>query len=318
MNAHETEEEMGSEVAHEEVAEKPKKAKREGKILRGPWVVFKETFETWQNHWKVFTGIQIVWGAVFLATLIVGAIAAGFAIAVSGAFESVMTPQQMTVTFLAHPLLLAGLIIGGICAAAVLLITTTWMSLATVQAWRWVRHEEHFNMSVRNAYATTWEIVPNYLWISILAGILLVFGYIGFVIPGILLMFSFALLPSIAVMERLKGRHAIMRTTRLARPHLITIFVRVVLAGIVLYLPGQIGKAIFNSFSDGLGDALYQMYGLVVAPILTGVMFTTYLEAKEVERQEAKQSWLTLERVALIGALVAVTLITIIAFLNRG
>ncbi len=297
------------EVSEEVITEAHNEMPATSTEVRGAWTVFKDTYALWKGHWKVFTGIQILWAAAMLATVLVTSVLAGFALAVSGVIQFANKPEEITTALLMHPFFLGGLILGVVCVGALMLLLSTWMTLATVTAWKWVTREEHHNMSVRNAYLSTWPTVPNYLWISILAGALVVLGYIGFILPGILLTFSFAFLPAIAVVEGLKGRHAIMRTTRLARPHLITIFWRIIVAGVVLYVPGEIGKWFFNEISNGLGDALYQLYGLVVAPILTGILFVTYLEAKAVEKKVAAQSWLSLERVALIAALVAVLLI---------
>lgn len=273
--------------------------------LQPVWPLFKETFSKWQRHWKVFTGIEIIWAAVSLGTVILGAMAGGFAFASSNLFKSGMAPEQMTTALFSNAGALAVLIIGIVIVAAILLIVSTWMSLAAIKAWGWVSKGEHDQVTVRRAYAETWSLVPGYIWISILALALLALGFIGLVIPGIMLALAFTLLTSIVVMERPKGRHAIMRATRMARPYLLTIFWRVLVTCILIYVPGEILAAILNEMSDGLGDAVNQLYGLVVSPILTGVLFATYLEIKAADRKQKYLVWLSLERMALIGALIA-------------
>ena len=286
--------------------------------MRGAWSVLKESYATWARHWKLFTGIQVIWAAVFLAILIVSVVIAGAVLGFSGALADVTEPAQMTGALLAHPWLLAVVALDAIVAGALVLIASAWVTVATVRAWQWARKEEHASMSVRNAYASTWGLVPGYIWISVIAGVFLALGYFGFVIPGILLTVAFTMLSFVAVAEGLKGRKAVMRTTRLAHPYLLTIAWRAILSAIVIYVPGQVVRWILNEVSDGLGDAVNQMYELVVSPIVTGILFATYLEIKAVERAAPHTAWFSLERLALMGAVAASVLVALWLMFGQG
>lgn len=286
--------------------------------MRGAWPVFKEAFAAWKKHWRFLTAIQVTWAAVFLATIIVGAVAIGFATASSGIFSGAMTPKEVGQTLLSAPGLMGIIIVGALIVAAILVVISTWMSLATVQAWVWVKREEHDQMSVRRAYGATWELVPGFIWVSILAIALTLLGLFGLVIPGIMLAVAFSLLSTVVVLERRTGRQAIMRTTSLARPYLLTLFWRMLVTGVVLYVPAELAAGVINSTFDGLGDALNQMYGLVVSPIMAGVLLLTYHEMKAADRKRKYLVTLSLERIALIGAAIAAVALGVILLANRG
>lgn len=309
-------EEAEIELVEDEPVEEPVKELKT-LPLKGAWTVLRETFETWKKHWRFMTSIQLVWAATFLLTIVVGAVLAGFGIASTGVISGELSAEGIINSITAASGALAIILVAVALMAAIILIISTWMSLATIQAWVWVKKEEHDQMSVRRAYMTTWPLVPGYIWISILAVALVVLGFYGLVIPGLLLAVSFALLTSVALAEKLKGRHAIMRTTHLARPYLLTIFWRILLTAIVLYIPAEIVAGILNSMADGLGDALNQMYGLVVSPIFAGVLYATYLEIKAADRKVTYHAWFSLERMALIGAVISTVILGIALLMGK-
>ncbi len=281
--------------------------------LRGAWTVFTDTFARWKEHWRLFTGIGIVWAAFMLALMVVGSVTAALIVGRADISIKAETPEALIEAIAPHADLVAPLLLIALIGAAAAIVASTWMSLATIRSWDWVRKEHHDQMSVRRAYVTVWPLVPGYIWITILAFALMALGFVGFILPGVLLALAFSLLPAIAILEKKKGREAIMRATSLARPYLPTIFWRVVVASVVLYVPGQIGKGIFNAIGDGLGDALYQLYGIVVGPIVAGVIFATYREIRDKEKKQRFLIWLSLERMALIGAVLMAVVLTVIA-----
>lgn len=285
--------------------------------LKGAWTVFADTFARWKAHWRVFTGIGIIWAATMLALVVLGAVAAGFVIGNADITVMADTPEALVSAIAPHADVVAPLLVIIVIAAAIAIVASTWMGLATVQAWDWVRKEHHDQLSVRRAYAMVWPLVPGYIWISILALALLVLGLFGFVLPGILLALAFSMLATVAVMEKKKGRDAIMRATALARPYLLTIFWRLVVTSVVLYVPGQIGKGIVNAISDGAGDALYQLYGIIVGPIVAGVLYATYREIHGKEKKQHFLIWLSLERMALAGAVLMAVVLFITTLVNR-
>jgi|GEM_PF-4265880 len=279
--------------------------------LEPAWPTFKRIASQWYAHWQIFTGITLASTvALMLLSAIagIGAVAAG---AKLGLFDARVQPFQLMSNLLASPLLMAGLVLGGLILAAVAVVVSTWMALALVTAWRWVNDEEHHKMSVRNAFAASWPMVPSYIWIAILSGLIALMGLIGFIVPGILLGICFVVLPMIAVIEGRKGMDAIRRAIALVSPHLVGVLWRVVVTMVATYVPAAILAAIVSAiFGRGAGDLVDQAYQVVATPIVIGVMYVTYLEVKELGSEEGKSG---LIRIALVAFAVAVALILGIA-----
>jgi hypothetical protein len=316
MNTHDKErEDVRDEavVAEAAVEERQEQDPASPVQLKGAWKTFVSVWETWKGHWKIFTGIEVVWAAAMLACLIIGGLVAGvvFGISVSDVPSGGMVSFQTFVDGMkARPALVAVAAIVGIALAAVMALVSAWSSIAVFKAWEWVMREERESMSVRNAYAATWNVLPRYIWASILGIALICVGFLALAIPGILLAIAFTLMAPIMMAENVKGVDALKRTARLATPHLFTIFWRTLLAGIVLYLPAQMLASLIDAMADGVGSSLNQLWGLVAAPVMSGVVYATYLDAKAV-RKEGSETGVTIMKVALFGGLAALAIIVI-------
>ena len=132
------------------------------------------------------------------------------------------------------------------------------MTLAVMTAWGWVMREEHHLMSVRNAYRASWSLVPGYIWVSIIAMLVIAMGIFGFVIPGILIALCLAVLPAVMVEERPRGMQAVRRVITLSWPRLGHVLLRLIIAGIAIYVPGMIVSGILDGIAEvsdhSLGD----------------------------------------------------------------
>ncbi len=283
-----------------------------GEELKPTWPLLVETFHKWKEHWKLFVGVSLIGGGAMAVTALIGGagvVGAGFA---SGLFTNVSNTTEFFARAISSPSFVATVISGAVVIGAVMLIISTWMALAQVMAWRWVRGEEQSDMRIRTAYKSTWPLVPSYIWISILATVFVVIGVIGFVVPGILLGTAFAVLPMIAIAEKGKGMAALRRAGQLVRPHLWWTLWRFIFTGVILFLPAAIVFGIIGGiFGKDVSDFLNQVYEFLAGPIFAGVVYATYLELKGMNPGEEKSP--TLMKLSLIlGGIAGVILVGLI------
>lgn len=274
--------------------------------LKPAWGTLKEVFATWQKHWKLFTGNALVASIAVMIVSVLAGIGGVAAASSAGAYNPAATAIDIMRGLIANPLLLLGVGVGALLYAAFMLVLSTWMTLAQLVSWR-AAHDRDDELTIRTAYAKAWSMVPSYVWISILATILMFVGIVGFIIPGILLALCFAVLPAIAVKEGAKGMTTIRRSVALVSPHLLGVFWRLLFTALVIYLPGAIvGALVGVTFGQDGADLFGQVYDLVVGPIFLGIAYVTYLELKAIETRKEGYNLL---RLALICFAVAAALI---------
>ena len=287
--------------------------------FRGPVQSFKAVLASWKRHWKLFTGISALGSAAVLAALIVGGVIAVVSIALTVGFSETGMAEGGA-SLLGNPLLVAVLVLAALLTFAAILVFSSWMTLSTMTAWGWVTREEHHLMSVRNAYRSSWALVPGYIWISILSLLVIVIGMIGFIVPGILLSLCFMVVPAIAAAEGAKGGAALRRSIALSWPRLPAITWRLLVAGIAVYAPGTIAGGIIDAIlapgsDSGPGDLLVQLYEIVATPVFLGAVYVTYLDLLAVSRVEKKGGVKLIKIAAICAAIAAVLAIVLIAVL---
>lgn len=298
----------------DEVVEEVREARHEseGSELNGSWPTLVSIFHKWQGHWKLFTGIMIVGTIAMTIVAIIGGVGIVGAGLMSGIFQNAATAADVLSELVASPALLTTIITGAVVFAAVIMVIYTWMALAQIAAWRFVFGEEHHEMSIRNAYRSTWALVPSYIWISILSTLLVVVGVIGFILPGLALGLCFTLLPAIAVVEERKGMGALKRAIALVRPKIFSVLWRFVIVGLIVYVPASIVFSILGQiFNDDLKQLLDQLFSIVAGPIFGGVVYVTFLELKALHQGEERHPKLI--KIAFVAAAIAVALLIILA-----
>lgn len=126
-----------------------------------------------------------------------------------------------------------------------------------------------------------WQWATNhfggFLWVSILTMLVVMGGYVLFIIPGIILIFLLYLAPYVYAQEGLRGMSALLRSRELVRGHLWALTRRLLL--VFLMLVGIfIGIAIILDLL-GVGFASYEKTGLstsIIQPFLSA-FFTLIL-----------------------------------------
>jgi len=89
-------------------------------------------------------------------------------------------------------------------------------------------------ISVKEVLSRGWKKILSYWWVSILSGLIVVGGFILFIVPGIIIATWFILAMYVLVSEDLRGMSALFRSKQLVSGYWWSVFGRFLVLGLVL------------------------------------------------------------------------------------
>lgn len=104
-------------------------------------------------------------------------------------------------------------------------------------------------IGVVEAYRRGWHKIFSYLWLSFLAGFIIIGGFLLFVIPGIIFAVWFGVAAFVLIAEDLKGMNALLNSREYVRGKWGDVFWRLIFISVLSFIIGIIPIFIF-SFSE--------------------------------------------------------------------
>ncbi|PKL72602.1 hypothetical protein CVV26_01160 [Candidatus Kuenenbacteria bacterium HGW-Kuenenbacteria-1] len=209
-------------------------------------VVLGQAWQIYKKRIGVFLGIM---GLSILAMVGFGVLIGGI-----GALVFYFIYLKFTITGIALLIFLAILLILIIC------ISQSWLFTALLYA---IKDKED-KIGIIESYKRGWNKILSYLWISFLAGFIILGGCYLFCIPGIMFSVLFSLAAFVLIEENLKGMNALLKSWEYVKGRWWSVFWRFFFIGIVCML------IIFGVF------CLFGIFGLILnflkVPFILGII----------------------------------------------
>lgn len=194
--------------------------------------------------------------------------------------------------FLGSSFSFTGAAIGVIMAVIVLGIAMIFLSLwMTVALYTFVIGNNP-TMTVRNAYLAAREKIGSYFSTSFFVGLIVFFGFLLLIIPGIYWGVLYSLAPLIVLVEGSSSR-AMSRSKELVKGYWFDVFARYIVLGITIYILQMIVQVIFTQLGNSFGniysplEVISNLSGyissLFVAPIEIIFTYKIYQQLKRIK-----------------------------------
>lgn len=282
--------------------------------LKSPTELLSEAWKLYKARWKTFVGIMIVPILLMLLVLLVFGIGAlGLGLLEFFISDSSIIDTTFILLFL---VLLLALFLA-------MIIIQFWSQVALIFA---IKNSEE-KIGIKESYKRGWRKIKPFFWVSVLSGLIIMGGYIFFVIPGIIfsIWFSFAIF--IVVAEDLKGMDAILKSREYVRNYWWSVLWRelflaivmisaFVIVFIIIFILASIFVLIAKP-SPFLVDAVKEIFNLVgnfasiiIVPLTMAYSFLIYNNLRKIKGDfefkpsiKAKRSFIA---VGVLGILVAI------------
>lgn len=233
-------------------------------VFPGPIALCKEAWDIYSQRMTQMLGIMF--GGMFV---MVGAIIILFLIGLAvGIFF-----KAQSIEFIISVTILVVLVF------IIFIIYSAWVHLAMVFAA--VHHQEQ--IGIREAYKKTWGLINSYWWIQFLTGLIIMSGFILFVLPGSIFMVWFSLVSYVLVAENIKGMNVLLKSREYVRGRFWEVLGRLVFLMALSFLPSAIELILFpgQHRPPAIYSVLSVVYGILLAPfsVLYGVLLYEKLKA---------------------------------------
>lgn len=125
------------------------------------------------------------------------------------------------------------------------------------------------------AVKKSWKLLFPYLWVSILAGLIVSIGYLFFIVPGIIFAIWFFMAPYALILEGKKGAQALKRSKELVDGYFWPVLGRVLIISLII-----MGSCMFLAWIPFVG--MFALSVLLV-PVSTVFIFLLYQNLKKVK-----------------------------------
>jgi hypothetical protein len=150
-------------------------------------------------------------------------------------------------------------------------VVSIWSQVALIQA---IKDK---SITIKEAYNRTSSLVGQYWWLTLLMGLIVAGGFVLFIIPGIILAFSFCLAPYVLVDEGAMGMSALVRSRAYVTTKGAGIIGHLFFIGIIVILVSMAITAIGDTFNNETVSLVVQgIANLIVGPISTIYMYKVY------------------------------------------
>lgn len=251
--------------------------------LPSPTDLLKETWGIYKARFKTFAGIILVQFAPLVIMLIIGILS-------FIPMQSHVGGSGYEITVKIVNLLLAIL---AIITILFLIIMQFWGQSSLIFA---IKDNEE-NIGVKESYRRGWSKIGSIFWVGLLSGIIVLGGFMFFVIPGIIFSTWFSLAAMIVVAESLGGMNALLKSKSYVAGYWWEVFWRFLFIGLVLFgvnlifaIPAGIVNFIAGLTKSGLLSAIGMIFSfignivaLLLAPLTVIYTFLVYKNLKAIK-----------------------------------
>ena len=155
---------------------------------------------------------------------------------------------------------------GALVGAIILLIGIFWLTGALVEAVADIR-DGRSDLGVSETFSKVWPRVWPLLGASILAGLGIAFGLVFLIVPGLILLTWWALIPPSIVLENRGVFESFGRSRELVRGHAWNVFGVLIITYLLSAVISGVIRAIFTPLPDYVGTYIGDVIGgSIVAP----------------------------------------------------
>ena len=155
---------------------------------------------------------------------------------------------------------------GALVGAIILLIGIFWLTGALVEAVADIR-DGRSDLGVSETFSKVWPRVWPLLGASILAGLGIAFGLVFLIVPGLILLTWWALIPPAIVLENRGVFESFGRSRELVRGHAWNVFGVLIITYLLSAVISVVIRAIFTPLPDYVGTYIGDVIGgSIVAP----------------------------------------------------
>jgi hypothetical protein len=220
--------------------------------LKGWKQLMKESFELFKKRaWGLYGTMLIPVLAIIIGVLVIGVVTFLFGL-LAGSYAA---------------LIVVPLIIIGVVLAMYVLI---WAQLAS---YYYVSNE---NVKVMDSYKLTKGSLRDYIWLIMLSSLVVLGGFLLFIIPGIIISLWVMFAVFVFVVEKEKGMNSLLRSYSYTKGRWAAIFLKflplMILYGVVMF----VAESILGKDNPGVG-----IVSFLIAPFNYFYMYKLYLSAKD-------------------------------------
>jgi len=166
----------------------------------------------------------------------------------------------------------------------IFIIIQIWASISLLYAIK----EREQKIGIRESFVKGWHKIISYFWISLLAGLIVLVGFLLFIVPGIIFAIWFSLATYVLVAEGLTGMKALSRSKQLVSGYWWPVFGRFLLIGIIAvaasmfigFILGIIGFLINASW---INDIAQRGFSFFLTPFFVTYAFLIYEDLKKLK-----------------------------------
>lgn len=231
--------------------------------MREPFALLKDSFSFFQINWKLFTGIFLVQGVLFVLMSLV-------TFFMGNSVGAQPTAQEAAI---------AGIF------GILMIVVGILMSVALIVAIR------NPMLSITEAYRGGMKFFWSYLLLSIMVGLVTVLGLILLIIPGIIVMVWFGFSHYILVAEGVKGIDAMKQSKALVKGRWFPVFFRMLVLVLLAIFASIITGFVDATHSDSLvmvivADVVYLAVNAVLTSVSMIYLYFLYQDLKATPAEE--------------------------------
>lgn len=225
----------------------PGQAGQNTQFLASPTDLLKEAWGIYKARFKTFIIISLIPALVIVALLVaLFIILFIFGLLASGGPISLIFPTAQAIitsptsTFIEEPAFpsvisnIVNFILGFGIIVFVIIIPIIILQLWSQAALLFAIKDSEENIGVKESYRRGWKKIGSIFWVGLLSGIIVVGGYLLFVVPGIIFAVWFSLALYIVIAEGLGGMNAILKSKEYVRGYWWEVFWRFIFIGLVI------------------------------------------------------------------------------------
>lgn len=207
--------------------------------LAGPVELLKSSWEILKERWKTLVAIQLVPVLLIIPIGILGAIFVG--VSAVGNLSKLSGGDYEAALALFK-------IFGPVLIVLVLLsvFIQVWTGVALIYAIRDWKEGVGFKESYRRA----WRILRSYLWVSVLAGLSVLGGFMLLVIPGLIFAVWFGFAGYVVIDQGTKGVEALRTSKELVKGRFWGVVWRFLVVGFLGLILVSVGEYLDQSWKD--------------------------------------------------------------------
>lgn len=224
------------------------------------------TFKTYGKKWQAILIISLCYFLSLAAILI-----AGMIVAIIVAIVSSVTNNSVL-----------AIATGGVAAMigiALIILFFSWLSAAMIVVLR----DRHESLGVIEIFKRARPYAIPSLWVSILSMPVILFGYVFFIIPGIIFSIWFMFSRYAVISDNERGISALIKSREYGRGHFWSIFLLVLLGILSMLFIDSVTQAISRSLGAPIGNFLELIFNFLFSPVTTIYYYLIFEDLKRIK-----------------------------------